>query len=238
MLSELLETRKKILTLKGIGKLRASHLIQLASFLGVIPLHYYVFLPSHLEGGTGKFLTNQLGFENIHKSDKNTLMEKHCQEMNKLQQIYGCNFTSNMFENMCCILGRDENKVTYDIYYYLPWVKNKLLTDTTTIQLTFRIKVYSMKKIVLTCKSDDKETPVNSTIEGSLNQVITYNKEPYDSSNKNLLLLSKSGHKINNDWMNSQYVNTVFDKIEENASLHDIRIPTFETWYDKVRSYF
>ena len=116
--------------------------------------------------------------------------------------------------------------------------KNKLLTDTTTIQLTFRIKVYSMKKIVLTCKSDDKETPVNSTIEGSLNQVITYNKEPYDSSNKNLLLLSKSGHKINNDWMNSQYVNTVFDKIEENASLHDIRIPTFETWYDKVRSYF
>ena len=122
--------------MKGIGPVRASHLIQLASLLGVIPLYYYVFLPSHLEGGTGTFLKEELGFDNIHKSDKDTLLEKHTLEMNQLNDIYGYNFTSNMFENMCCILGRGENKATYDIYYYLPWVKNKILTTTTAIQFS------------------------------------------------------------------------------------------------------
>ena len=126
------------------------------------------------------------------------------------------------------------NKATYDIYYYLPWVKNKILTTTTAIQLTFRIKVFSMKKIVLCCKSDDKETAVSSTIDESSTQVITYNKESYDSSNPELLYLSESGHTINHDWMNSQFLHTYVDKIQENVSLNDISIPAFENWYKKV----
>ena len=62
----------------------------------------------------------------------------------------------------------------------------------------------------------------------------TYNKESYDSSNPDLLYLSDSGHTINHDWMNSQFLHTYVDKIQENVSLNDISIPTFETWYKKV----
>ena len=91
-----------------------------------------------------------------------------------------------------------------------------------------------MKKIVLCCKSDDKETAVSSTIPESSTQVITYNKESYDSSNSDLLYLSDSGHTINHDWMNSQFLHTYVNNIQENVSLNDISIPTFENWYEKV----
>ena len=154
----------KILKLKGIGKVRASHLIQLASLLGIIPLQYYVYLPSHLEGGTGKFLKNEFGFSDIKPKDTDTLLERHNTAFMELHNVYGNNFTSNMFENMACILGRSKKHIC-DVFYYLPWVtktdrKSKELTEETKIQCTFRIKVYSPKKIELLCKSDDKESVV------------------------------------------------------------------------------
>ena len=226
---------KKILKLKGIGKVRASHLIQLASLLGIIPLHYYAFLPTHLAGGTGKFLINELGFGDISSKDTNTLMKRHSQELEKLQDIYGSSLTSNMFENMCCILGRDQRKEIYDIFYYLPWATNSCVTNETTIQLTFRIKVHSMKHIELTCKSDDKESIVYSTIPSEYPDVVSYNK--HISKNEDFLVLAKDGHYINNEWINSQYQRT-FNSISANPTFDDITLPTFETWYTKVCELF
>ena len=51
-----LELEKELLKLDGIGKVRATHLIQLSALLGLIPLQFYVYLPAHMEGGTGEFM--------------------------------------------------------------------------------------------------------------------------------------------------------------------------------------
>ena len=95
-----LELEKELLKLDGIGKVRATHLIQLSALLGLIPLHFYVYIPVHMEGGTGKFMLQELGYKK-----NSAYLNKYQEDLTYLQQIYGINFTSNMFENMACILG-------------------------------------------------------------------------------------------------------------------------------------
>ena len=229
---------KQIMKLKGIGKVRSSHLIQLASLLGVIPLQYYVYLPIHMEGGTGEFLKNEFGFSYVKPNDHTTLLQKHTRELGQLQDIYGLNFTSNMFENMCCILGRSQRREIFDIFYYLPWVKkdegkNPVLTTVPKIQLTFKVKVHSTKHIDLVCKSDHNESIVISskpnTHENS--SIIVYNKVRIDDTNKSLLILDKTGHHINCDWIERQFTTT----LNPLPDIQHVSLPKFENYYNKVR---
>ena len=50
--------------IKGIGKIRGSHIIQLSALLGLIPLQLYTYLPMHNQGGTGKFLKEKFKWNN------------------------------------------------------------------------------------------------------------------------------------------------------------------------------
>lgn len=197
----------------------------MASLLGIIPLQYYVYLPSHLEGGTGNFLTNEFGFSDIKSKDIETLLERHNESFLELNDVYGNNFTSNMFENMACILGRSRKK-TFDVFYYLPWVKKtvmgiKELTLETNIQCVFRIKVHSTKKIELLCKSNDKESIVLSST-GSTSS----NREASS-------VISYDGDEIivNEQWIARQYTLPNESILKTSSTLKDITLPKFSDYY-------
>ena len=222
-----LDLEKELLKLDGIGKFRATHLIQLSALLGLIPLHFYVYLPIHMSGGTGKFMSEELGY------DKNSsYLQQYASDLTFLQQIYGINFTSNMFENMTCILGR--GKEVYDLFYYLPWVSSDLknnkptITNDTNIQLTFRINVKSIKNIELLCRSNKKDSTVLSTIlTTTTSNVLKYNKIKQNELSQDKYLLSDTGHVVDHTWMNNQYCND-----SNTVQNLNITLPKFEDFYD------
>ena len=198
----------------GIGKVRVSHLIQLSALLGLIPLHFYVYMPIHLSGGTGFFLKNELGYLG-NKIDT----DQYLKDLTLLQSIYGLNFTSNMFENMSCILGR-KNEVK-DVFYYLPWIKkddnsvSPKITEKTYVQLTFRVNVKTIKNIELLCVSDGKPSTVIST-------------QPPNSFRPVLQYSNNGGHSINADWMLNQYNN---DRTKHKVTYS---LPKFDNFYNSV----
>ena len=226
-----LELEKELLKLDGIGKVRATHLIQLSALLGLIPLHFYVYLPVHMEGGTGKFMLQELGYKN-----NSAFLNKYQEDLIYLQKIYGLNFTSNMFENMACILGR--GKEVHDIFYYLPWVtkdrdkKHLVVTDKTNIQLTFRINVKSIKNIELLCRSNNKESTVLTTIpSSSSSNVLEFKKtRQKDFGSIDGFFLAENGHTVNHIWMDTQYCNDINIIRDLN-----IMLPQFERFYEHVR---
>lgn len=128
--------------LPGVGHLRATHIILLGSLLGLLPLTFYVYVPMHLHGGPGKFLKEDMGWNNNNNSNSNskndTMIHWTIDTMKELHALFTTEFTPNMYENASCILGRNSTK--YDIHYYLPWydVESHKLTDPK-MQLYFRV---------------------------------------------------------------------------------------------------
>ena len=222
--------QKKVSKLYGFGPIRSSHLIQLAALLGLIPIQFYAYMPAHLVGGTGQFWINEFNFDINKKSESefDTCYEK---EFINLQNIYGMNLTSNMVENLSCILGRKEP--AKDLFYYLPWVTkdedgNSILSKDTNIQLTFRLKVKDIRHISLVCKSNGKETIVLS----SESSVLNYNKTTRSNFNNNILFIAEDGHYVNHEWIESQYKQDMSDeylRLKENNKL-----PSFDSLYDEV----
>jgi len=164
----------EIMKFKGIGKVKSQHLIQLASLLGIIPLQFYAYLPVHVEGGTGKFLKNQLSW-NVEKYNMEEINMNYLNKIQLLQNIYGKNLTPNMVENLMCLLGR--SKSTKDLYYYLPWPETTeskpKLKEITAIQLTFRLEVKDIHYISLICKSNNDESVVlSSSMENKIEEIV------------------------------------------------------------------
>ena len=226
--------QKKVSTLYGLGPIRSTHLIQLAALLGLIPLQYYAYMPVHLDGGTGLFWKNEFEFDLPKNNTKiKTFEQFYEREFIKLQNIYGLNLTSNMVENLSCILGRADPK--NDLFYYLPWVTtdsdgNSSLTKTTNMQLTFRLKVKDIRHISLVCKSNGKESVVLS----SDTSVLSYKYDSRDDENSNILYLAKDGHTMNNSWIENQYREVISDKY---MMLKDkTNLPSFDLFYEEVCS--
>ena len=127
--------------LPGIGHLRATHIIVIAALLGLLPIDFYVYVPMHLNGGPGIFMKEQMGWNSTlygaKKNDAN-LMKWTVTTMKELQSLFTTEYTPNMHENACCILGR--KRIKYDTHYFLPWYdasKNQLTEPR--IQLHFRV---------------------------------------------------------------------------------------------------
>ena len=105
-----LQLSEKLIKIVGIGPVRSSHIIQLSSLLGLIPIQMYVYLPIHRNyknGGPSKFVLNELGWSFKDISDHNFLV-LYEKELLHLQDLFNINFTSNMFENLSCILGQSK----------------------------------------------------------------------------------------------------------------------------------
>ena len=234
------ELSNNLSKIDGVKFLRASHIIQLSSLLGLIPLQYYVYLPVHSGGGTGDFFCNEFGY--TYSKDNTTIFQKYINELSSLQGIYGQNFTSNMFENLACILGR--GKPRKDIYYFLPWIckdsdRNPVIDQVTHMQLTFYIKVQDINNISLVCKSNSKESIVISTQKTTTDpsdNLISFNKVIYRnaSTKQDVLVLAESGHFINHSWMESQYEILEPRHLNNFSIFKQTQLPLFESFYTTV----
>ena len=103
----------------GIGPVRGTHLIQISSLLGILPLAFYSYIPMHLGGGPEIFMTNWSSLGSTGKVNKESIIEWNATILDSLAKIFGRDFTSNFLENLTCILGRKKDKV-YDIHFMLP----------------------------------------------------------------------------------------------------------------------
>ena len=171
----------------------------------------------------------------------NQLITLYTEELLQLQDIYGPNFTSNMFENMACWLGRSRSPS--DVYYYLPWVQkdsdnNDVLCQVSTMQLTFFVKVKDINHISLMCKSNNNLTTVleSQAVSNPNNNIFKFNKTINNASTtENIAILAEGGHIINKEWFDSQYQVTT-DKITPNYIIFkDFKLQRFEEYYDTVR---
>ena len=142
------DLNKQLQNLPGIGPLRAAHIIQLSALLGLIPIHLYIYiLPNfNMKKGPTVFFKEQMFW------DKSSLKSNYMKELSELQKLYSNNFTSNIFENTSCIIGRSKQKK--DVFYHFPvFEKDKVLSrNETMIQLVFRVKVIDIHNIFLLCK--------------------------------------------------------------------------------------
>ena len=226
--------KNKLIKFSGIGNVKASHLIQLSSLLGIIPLQFYAYLPAHADGGTGKFFENEFGYN--YGRNTSAMFQQYSKDFASLQDLYGLNFTSNMFENMACILGR--GRVAKDVYYYLPWVMRDseykpCLCQVPEIQLTFRLKVQDITNISLQCKSNGPESTVlRSSFKKSVPSIniIKYNKVKKNG----VLMLSEEGHAIDKHWMESQYDIPGIGYLNDNKIFENIKLPSYEHFYNEV----
>ena len=175
-------------------------------------------MPVHTDGGTGAFWKNEFGFQSMKNDDFD---DSYQNELLQLQNIFGLNFTSNMFENLSCILGRERKP--NDLFYYLPWLTldengNWIVTEKTNMQLTFRLKVKDIRNISLVCKSNGKEIEALS----STYSVLNYNKDATDEFT----------HDIDHDWICSHYRHTIADEYSKLKKENELE--RFESFYDEV----
>ena len=164
-------------------------------------------------------------------------MACNVRELANIQKLYGVNFTSNMFENISCLLGRDHN--VNDIYYYLPWVtKDDNLKNTIgtvhELQLVFRLKVVDINNITLVCRNKyGKEVGVSSTsLSSKSREVLTYNCQ----SNTNIEILSNHNHDVDNLWMETLQMNINFKSEMGYSNLKNLKLPRFDSLYTQVSS--
>ena len=225
------KVQEMIETMDGFGPVRSSHMIQFLSLVGMIPLQYYVCLPIHMSGGTGKFI-EQLKWTKINMHDK-------CNnEVESLQKIYGCNFTPNMFENLCCILGRSRKRK--DIFYHLPWVTkdsdgSKQVSTNTKIQFSFCIKVININNIFMTCKSSThakEEVVLTSLSTQNSKSIISYNfPSMYEQVPTHCL--ENKNHKLDLEWLENQ--STIIAYLSEQMNqlhINHCNIPSFQDLYN------
>ena len=117
---------EKIQSLPGIGPLRACHIVQLASLIGIIPLQFYTNITANfkMKGGPINFFKNELQWK------QDNIKMNYFKELSDLQELYTCNLTSNMFKNLSCILGRKKKR--RDIMFHFP-IFNKEKKTTSSI---------------------------------------------------------------------------------------------------------
>ena len=48
--------------INGIGSLRGQMMVQLCALFGLVPLHFYTYLPIHLNGGPGHFMKDGMNW--------------------------------------------------------------------------------------------------------------------------------------------------------------------------------
>ena len=118
-------------TIPGIGPLKGQMMVQLFALFGLVPLEYYTFLPVHLNGGPGRFMREEMGWNSC--EDKN-LLKWNTEIVSEMQALYNKEFTYNMFENAACELSR--NKSPHDLYYKIPSI-SKNPQDPKSISIDF-----------------------------------------------------------------------------------------------------
>ena len=214
----------------GFGTIRTSHLIQLSALLGLIPIQLYVYMPMHMakRSGPSNFLIQDMNWSN---DSREKFLEKYTNELETLQEIFSLQLTSNILENMACIIGR--KKPRKDVYYYLPWVNNVSVDGIQNMQLTFFIKVYDSRNISLLSRDSTGNVSLVQSSTNPEKNVIMLNFVK-DNNDKDSLLLATSGHKIRNEWYENHYSNKVMEKQTTSQRWFlDTQqdLPKFETYY-------
>ena len=126
----------------GIGPIKSQMLVQLCALFGLVPLEYYTFIPMHFNGGPGKFMVNEMGWNKT--SDKN-LLQWNVDIVTEMQALYNKEFTYNMFENAACEISR--RYPPDDLYFAIPSIakhptrKDQIILDFTNKRLQFYFRV-------------------------------------------------------------------------------------------------
>jgi len=126
----------------GIGPLKSQMMIQLCALFGLVPFDYYTFLPMHLEGGPGKFMTEEMGWD---KCVTKHLLEWNAGIVSQMQLLYNKEFTYNFFENATCEISR--KSPPDDLYFQVPSIdedmkmKNRLSLHYENKRLQFFFRV-------------------------------------------------------------------------------------------------
>ena len=204
------ELQQKLQAIPGIGPLRSSHLIQIAALFRLIPLQLYVFLPpstSSSKNGSLKFWKHDMQW------DDKDIYQLYTKELVELQNIYGQSFTSNMFENISCILGR--SKARKDIFYKFPIITKDdnnqyQVGNIYKDQFVFRVKVNDINNIALIVKtsSTSKERVVySSKANASMkdNDIISY-RETAHNDDESLSMITIDGHYFASDWFENEFL--------------------------------
>ena len=76
-----------------IGPVRGTHLIQISSLLGILPLAFYSYIPMHLGGGPETFMTNWSSLGSTGKVNKGSIIEWNAIILDNLAKIFGRDFT-------------------------------------------------------------------------------------------------------------------------------------------------
>ena len=133
----------KCTEIRGIGPLRGQMMVQLCALFGLVPLQFYTYLPIHLNGGPGGFMTNEMGWTD--EGRKSNLLQWNTDILNELQALYNKEFTYNMFENAACEISRATSP--NDLCYKIPSVTKydektsrfRLDFETSRLQFFFRV---------------------------------------------------------------------------------------------------
>jgi hypothetical protein len=113
----------------GIREFRGNQIISLAALVGLLPLEFYVNIPMHLGGGPGNFMREHMNWSIISdkyagKHDSIKIITWSAETVDKMNDLFGSQFTSNLLENASCIIGRKTDK--HDLHFVLPWTKGNL----------------------------------------------------------------------------------------------------------------
>ena len=126
----------------GIGPIKSQMMVQLCALFGLVPLEYYTFIPMHLNGGPGKFMVNEMGWD---KTSNKNLLEWNVQIVTEMQTLYNKEFTYNMFENAACEISR--RSPPNDLHFSIPSImedpnqKNCAFLNYTNKRLQFFFRV-------------------------------------------------------------------------------------------------
>ena len=106
--------------INGIGSLRGQMMVQLCALFGLVPLHFYTYLPIHLNGGPGHFMKDGMNWGKGNR--KSNLLRWNADIMAELHSLYNKELTYNMLENAACEIGR--NTTPNDLHFNIPRVED------------------------------------------------------------------------------------------------------------------
>ena len=109
-------------SIKEMGPLCSSHLIQLSSLLNLFPIGLYFYVPMDINGRPRNFMKEFMEWElqlQIYQGDNESkrVISWNAIIINKIVDLFKCNFTNNILEDSCCNIRR--SKHDFHIHYYL-----------------------------------------------------------------------------------------------------------------------
>ena len=191
--------------LKGIGGVRANHLICLSSLLGLLPIEFYINVPVHLDGGTGVCTKQILKTEHSNllnnKQKRRDYLQQNLSDWNtEIVKTFGVLFnkdiTPNIIENTLCIMGRRIPRV--DVFYYLPYVQENtgmVVNDGKRIQLCFRVNGNRLNDWNIECNTGREIHTLFSNSYKDLNRI------RYKRNEKDKIILQSKKHFIDTVWL-------------------------------------